>query len=105
DVRDHESKSCVAVSDSENSFHQVAKATTQQDRKHERPPRHLKDSLCQHENFKWEGRRKNCRDEDAEKCVAVHPLLDFGSSSTGVAMKICFAALFCEQIEPDTARK
>ena len=46
-VRDHESKSGVAVSDSENSFHQVAKATAQQDRKHERPQRNLKDSFGQ----------------------------------------------------------
>jgi len=104
-VRDHESKSGFTVSDRENSFHQVAKATARQDRKHKRPQRYLKDSLRQYENFKWEGRRKNCRDKNAEKCVAVHPLFDFRGSSTGVAMKIRFAALFCEQIEPDTTGK
>jgi hypothetical protein len=63
-VRDHESESGVAVTDSKNSLNKVAKATARQDRKDERPQRYLKDSLRQHENFKWEGRRKNCRDED-----------------------------------------
>ena len=93
----------VAVPDGENSLDGVMQTARQEERQEERSQRNLKYAGRENEHFEWKRRRENSGNEDAEEGVAIDPLLRLQSRLATVAMKICLAAFFREEVEPDAS--
>src|SRR5579862_4322243 len=102
-VRGGEEKHSVAVADGEESFDCIVQAAREEQGQDERTERNLEDASREDEYFERKGRRKNSGNEGAEEGVAIDPLPRFDGRFASVAMKIGFAALFREQVEPDAA--
>jgi hypothetical protein len=102
-VRHQKRQSGASISHRQNSFEEISQRSSQQQRKHECFQRNLKHPFRDHEYLEWERRWQDSRNKNAEESVLLHPALYFVRPS--MAVKIDLAALFRQQVNPDTSRE
>jgi len=102
-VRHQKRQSGASISHRQNSFDEIPQRPPQQQRKHECFQRNLKHPFRDHEYLEWKRRWQDTRNKNAEESVLLHPALYFVRPSMSV--KIDLAALFREQVNPDTSRE